>query len=212
MEIQFFPSKTCIVHEFWHFCSHLEWITFCQNSWTCFYFLWKKLNFHFVNSPFSGIAVFLSWQCCCWSWIWHCPIDAYLMLLFPEWPGVAYKMDWKWDFSCIRLILVQLTGWVRCQVLSWYSARKTLRKPFELSRDPLRYLVTIAMPALIPVGCRYSQMSCLVSGLIYKWANEQAQLSLYVCPQENQFTETMRYERLKASQGRRFFTAREGFS
>ncbi len=31
--------------------SPIEWLTFCQNSLTCYYFLWKKLNFHFWFSP-----------------------------------------------------------------------------------------------------------------------------------------------------------------
>ena len=34
--------------------SPIEWLTFCQNLLTCCYFLWKKLNFHFLNSPIFG--------------------------------------------------------------------------------------------------------------------------------------------------------------
>ncbi len=58
-EIHFFPSKTCIVDQFWHFCSHLQSkvLTFCQNLLTSYYFLPKKLNFHFLNPLFSGIAL-----------------------------------------------------------------------------------------------------------------------------------------------------------
>ncbi len=29
----------------------IEWLAFCENSWTCYYFLWKKLSFHFWFSP-----------------------------------------------------------------------------------------------------------------------------------------------------------------
>ena len=51
-KIQFLPSKTKFC---WHCCSHLEWLTFCQNL-TCYYFLPKILNFHFLISLFSGVA------------------------------------------------------------------------------------------------------------------------------------------------------------
>ncbi len=34
--------------------SPIEWLTFCQNWSTCCYFLWKKLNSHFLNSPIFG--------------------------------------------------------------------------------------------------------------------------------------------------------------
>ena len=34
--------------------SPIEWLTFCQNLSTCYYFLQKKLNFHFLNSPIFG--------------------------------------------------------------------------------------------------------------------------------------------------------------
>ena len=57
-EIQFFSSKTCIVCEFWHFCSHLSSVHFFDK--TCGH----ALNFHgknwisfFFNSLFSGIVV-----------------------------------------------------------------------------------------------------------------------------------------------------------
>ena len=58
LEIQSFLSKTCIVDQFWHFCSHL------QSDW-CFAktldillfltFLRKKLNFHFLKSLFFSL-------------------------------------------------------------------------------------------------------------------------------------------------------------
>ncbi len=34
----------------------IEWQTFCQNLSTCYYFLWKKLNFHFWFSPIFGLC------------------------------------------------------------------------------------------------------------------------------------------------------------
>ncbi len=36
----------------------IEWQTFCQNSSTCYYFLWKELNFHFWFSPIFGFCPF----------------------------------------------------------------------------------------------------------------------------------------------------------
>ncbi len=61
MEIQFFPSKTfmhCqrVLTSWW---SPFKWLTFCQNSPTCCYFLpERKLNFHFLFSP-------IFWYCLC---------------------------------------------------------------------------------------------------------------------------------------------------
>ena len=67
MKFSFFPLKTCIV-KFWHLCSYIpiEWLTFCQNWLTCYYFLLKKLNFHFFLIPlFLGIATQSVLRCDC---------------------------------------------------------------------------------------------------------------------------------------------------
>ncbi len=48
MEIQFFPSKNALLMSFDTFViTHIQSQTLCQNLSTCYYFLWKKLNFHF---------------------------------------------------------------------------------------------------------------------------------------------------------------------
>ena len=58
-KISFILSKSCIVDEF-GYCSSalLEWLTFCQNLLTCYYFLQKKNWISVFWIPlFSGIAV-----------------------------------------------------------------------------------------------------------------------------------------------------------
>ena len=58
MEIKFFPSKTYIVHEFWHICHYLIYrvTTFLPKLSTCYYFLLKKLISIFGFPLFSGYA------------------------------------------------------------------------------------------------------------------------------------------------------------
>ena len=49
MEIKFFSVKD--IHCPWvltYLSSPIEWQTFCQNSWTCYYFLLKKTEFPFL--------------------------------------------------------------------------------------------------------------------------------------------------------------------
>ena len=43
----------------------VEWLTFCQNSLTCYYFLWKKLNFHFWFSPILRLCSYSGQR---WHW------------------------------------------------------------------------------------------------------------------------------------------------
>ena len=50
----FFHQRHALSTSFGNFVVTSEWLTFCQNWWTCYYFLWKKLNFHFLNSPIFG--------------------------------------------------------------------------------------------------------------------------------------------------------------
>ncbi len=57
-EIQFFSVKDMhclqVLTFLW---SSIEWLSFCQNLWTCYYFLQRKTEFPFFwNSLFSGIA------------------------------------------------------------------------------------------------------------------------------------------------------------
>ncbi len=57
MEIQFFLSKTYIVDEFWHICSHLQSDKlFAKTGWNAIIFYGKKLNFHFWFSPIFGLC------------------------------------------------------------------------------------------------------------------------------------------------------------
>ena len=52
----FFLSKTYIVDEFWHFCSHLQsGKLFCQNSSTCYYFLRGKNWISIFCFPFFRV-------------------------------------------------------------------------------------------------------------------------------------------------------------
>ncbi len=54
---QFFRSKTCIVKEFWHFCSYLYRVTnFLPKLVTCCYFLWKnQIEFPFLVFPYFRV-------------------------------------------------------------------------------------------------------------------------------------------------------------
>ncbi len=50
----FFCHRHALSPSFDIFVVTVEWLTFCQNSSTCYYFLQNKLNFHFLNSPILG--------------------------------------------------------------------------------------------------------------------------------------------------------------
>ena len=54
----FFRQRLALSTSLWY----IEWPTFCQNSSTCNYFLRKKLNFHFLNSPIFGCCPLLLLQ------------------------------------------------------------------------------------------------------------------------------------------------------
>ena len=57
MKFSFFCHRHALLTSFDIFVvTYIEWLTFCQNLLTCYYFLWKKLNFHFFNPLFSGIV------------------------------------------------------------------------------------------------------------------------------------------------------------
>ena len=59
MEIQLFSIKDMHCRQVLTFLlSPIEWLTFCQNWWTCYYFLQKKkLNFHFWFSPIFRLCL-----------------------------------------------------------------------------------------------------------------------------------------------------------
>ena len=45
----------------------IEWLTFGQNLSTCYYFLQKKLNFHFWFFPIFGYATLIYWSAKIWT-------------------------------------------------------------------------------------------------------------------------------------------------
>ncbi len=68
-EILFFLSKMHCRQVLTFLQSPTEWLTFCQNWWTCYYFLWKKLNFHLLDSPVFGCCRMLESE---GRERWHC--------------------------------------------------------------------------------------------------------------------------------------------
>ena len=55
-EIQFFSVKDMHCWQVLTFLwSPIEWLTFCQNSLICYYFLWKKTEFPFFEIPYFRV-------------------------------------------------------------------------------------------------------------------------------------------------------------
>ena len=61
-KIQFFPSKTCIVDEFWYFCSHYRVANFLAKLVNMLLFSTEKTKFPFFGFPyFRVLPVVVSW-------------------------------------------------------------------------------------------------------------------------------------------------------
>ncbi len=101
----------------------IEWQTFHQNSSTSYYFLWKKLNFHFLNSPIFG----------------YCSATKHIQLYgwpsFSLWPGFLVFHTAMFH-SCLFLSRASLLSEVVfCQYL-WNLRSLTYHKGATVSFRP----------------------------------------------------------------------------